>query len=302
MKEKKSSNPAAQNNTDRSFDFLRGLTDEELDGLLDDATEEEDPDTIDGALISAIMDEFESRGPHDPFFDEMDEEEALARFRQRLAAEGPAESPSDKEKRNAGSGIKKFVPIAASVALIIALSFGYAVTSSADGYQFWDKLVNWTKETFRIGDTELPEVEEKGFNPWEDVLPLFAELDSVLRENQMPAKLPTWAPEGCSQKEIIADVNGLTKTISAWFQVGGREFLIQVKTIIYGDVPLQSEFEENRGKNTVYKASDVEHYLTLNGDHDRCNAVWQDGNVQVQMQGDLSEEEVKRMIDSIYER
>lgn len=103
----------------------------------------------------------------------------------------------------------------------------------------------------------------------------------------MPVTLPTWAPEGYAQKNIVADKEA--KMVSAWFQFGDREFSIQVYPI--NDVPLEGD--------EIYIVDNVKHYLTVDAQN-HYTAVWRNTDMQIEIQGDLTEGDIKDMIYSMY--
>ncbi len=316
----------------KDFRYLQNLTDQELDRLLDQLTfgpsnikikgkqqkELQQDDDID--LIIAIMEEFDRRKP-EPEEDPDDILEALERLKRKIQIDliediNPLDGAVDPfvglDAPNVlgSNGTKKSLiqkkhrpifAVAACVLLVLVISGAFSATASADGHRFWDKIIGFSKETFGLGD----EIESKVSTvPQAVVDPIFDELQAELTANGIKIKLPTWVPEGYSFKVIDKDAGGLTVRIQAHFVSENKEFVIFVTSKGDGS-DIRSALEENASKGNHYEFANVEHYITVNTNKDngetRASAIWYDGDVMVELQGSLTEEETKHMIDSIYE-
>lgn len=177
--------------------------------------------------------------------------------------------------------------IAAAAALVLLCGTTYA---SEQG--LFRALATWTAETFGflMPGQDKPPVEEDPF------MDLRLKVESL---TDTPA-IPNWAPEETKsngQLEIIERTNR-TKLVGG-FSAEGREFSIQI--IVYDTVPQNYAFayQKNEETEVKYEVCGVAHYIMDNNGN--VSAMWTNGRVEGYIQGSLSVEELKDMIDSIYE-
>lgn len=194
----------------------------------------------------------------------------------------PAESSqikTQKEKKH----ILRTVLIAA--VLIVALC------TTAIGKNLFRTLADWTRETFMFRTVEETEGTTGVF------LALQAELAG---QSELPL-VPKWAPEG------TAELNGMTRKLlanrvrfSADYQTPDGEFCVVI--VLYDTKP--EEYTYLYEKNSIavkeeYIVNGVVHQIVCNNHTN--SAVWACDTVECLIQGDLTVDELKRMVDSIYE-
>jgi len=181
--------------------------------------------------------------------------------------------------------------ICAVAAALIVLFCGSAY---AAGWNIFQALAEWTEETFGflIGSKQEEEY-EYGQSVYE-----FMRL-AVEKHSDTPA-VPNWIPEGMEQVgEIVVGESSRKTNVMGTFGDGTREFTVKVS--IYNTLPEDYAMTYQKDNETVqvYRASNVDHYIVWN--YDNAGVMWTNGNVEGHIQGVLTEEELQRMIDSIYE-
>ena len=152
-------------------------------------------------------------------------------------------------------------------------------------------LAAWTAETFGflMPGQEEPPVEE---DPFEN---LRLEVESL---TGTPA-VPKWAPEGTEIREKIGVVEREDRVrITGRFGAANIEFTIQ---IIIHDVPPENytgTYQKNEKTEGIYEAGGIVHYIMDN--HDNVSVSWLNGCVEGHIQGNVSLDQLRDMIDSIY--
>lgn len=175
---------------------------------------------------------------------------------------------------------------AAVIAVIILMS-GMVVVQAA-GIDVFGALGRWTAETFHFEIQD--DAAETQFDP---------EIQTALADFQISEKLiPTWQPTGFEvfSPEFLSD--GFANTVLFVHQdENGR--IYHVKITHYNS-------ESYLGKHTFEKDGTLVEEYTSNGktfyifsNINTITAVWSDGVILESITGDLTEDEVKLIVDSI---
>lgn len=175
----------------------------------------------------------------------------------------------------------------AAAAAVIVLLCG---TAYAFGWNIFQALADWTAETFQF--LTGAELKMADYGVFENLY------RSVSAETDVPA-VPRWAPEGTTEVEQPRRSirEGRTRIVG-YYLIDDREFT--VRFIIYDSIPenYQGSYQKNDVGVQKYEVGDVVHYITENVDN--VSAMWTNGYVEGYIQGDLSTDELKDIIDSIY--
>ena len=84
------------------------------------------------------------------------------------------------------------------------------------------------------------------------------------------------------------------------FEDGNRFFAITVLRYETAEDAENATFEKDNASVVFYERSEITHYIMSN--NDQMTAAWTNQNLMCSISGDLSEDELKDMINSIYER
>lgn len=242
--------------------------------------------------VLAVMEVIDSREEGD--IPAPDADAAWAAFRANVIEtekeERPGETPAEPVSAPVDISRKKpprlrWVISAAAVVCVLAC----ILVIPASGKGLWESLVDWTAETFSFKDSAVPASGlEEG---------MFAQLEeSVAALTDLPV-LPTWYPEGTILIDLSVEDTSFDTTLFAWFEWNQQEFSF-VLQIPKQEDPTSTEYEKDDGPVETYYAADIPHYIMRNmGNY---TAVWRNGDVECSIQGKLTTEELKTMIDSIY--
>lgn len=125
----------------------------------------------------------------------------------------------------------------------------------------------------------------------------YGSIEEALEEFQLHAAAPQWLPERFGALEVIGTVMPGHKAVDAWAETGQKDFV----GISYakGEEGVPGTVIEKDGNPPVlYESGGVQHYLLT--DHEWRKAVWMQGDIECIIRGNIAEEEMKQIIDSLY--
>ena len=208
--------------------------------------------------------------------------EAYESFKQNYMPETDNQIIPMKTKRRGSRWLRSLTATAAVLAILVAGS----ITAKAFGFNIWKAVVQWTQETFHFGNW--------GNSDADNSLP-YASLQEALEKGNVPAWLaPTSMPEGFNLTEIKVEQSPLKKVYRAKYTSGEKILVIAVRDYLDGD-PVY--VEQREGLVEEYEALGVTYYLFSNQDQNR--AVWLYESYECDISGEVTIEELKKMIDSI---
>ena len=285
---------------------LAGKSMEELEELLAASFPMEDGAETDEAYITTIMEVIREREEKEADQEKRQAEVDAAwrefqeyraeRDREKAEADGmadasgkfPGEPSRPQEKVHTAKKPGRVLRSCAAAAAVIVLLCG---TAYAFGWNIFQALADWTAETFQFLTGAEPEMADYG---------VFENLyRSVSAETDVSA-VPRWAPEGAEEAgQPRTSVRNDRTRIVGKYLVNGKEFTIRI--IVYNSTPEEysGTYQKNAGNVEEYESGGIVHYITENVDN--VSVMWTNESIEGYIQGNLSIEELKFMIDSIYE-
>ena len=216
------------------------------------------------------------------------DEEALAEFRQHYMP---------KEKEESKSKVIKFPnrifrTVAAALAIVLIVTLGTSVTAEALHIDIWGKLATWTKEIFQFNDmhsgTMATEPEK------ENTLELESLLDALDQHMITEKLIPSQLPEGYFSKDLQVLETPRALNINAVYEKNDEQLIIKIRQTIGVQAP---QTEKNDDFLELYVVDGVEYYIFSNTE--TINAAWSIGEFECIITGEITLEEMKKMIDSI---
>lgn len=271
------------------------MTTQELDDLLWQDVSASEEEFLDPADILAITEVINSREKDTPT--QADVQAAREKFRAKrredelsslkntpVEPSAPAAAvPHIKSKT--GKSKRKAIRWAVAAAAVICLFVVPAL-----GGEGMESLISWTKETFSLrGGNGIDEEQSKiAFSDLEEKVEALTDLPV----------LPMWYPEGSALMQVEENQVSTSRDIVAVFERSGKQYSLGIT--VYNTVPDHvGGYEKNEGTPNEYFHNGIPHYIM--GNTEWNVAVWLNENVECFIQGDLTEEELIKMIDSVYE-
>ena len=177
---------------------------------------------------------------------------------------------------------RSFLRVGLIVAAVVVLMVLITVTVGALGFNLWGWVPKWSDEDVRFvsEDTEKPYVEY---------------IPDILKRLGITEPLyPTWLPEDMVWTE--AQVFEEPFFLNEKFQGNDRRLIITIYPVT--DL-VTSVYQKENDQATEYVAGDILHYIFDNTNE--IVAVWNTENYTTLITGNISLEEMKKIIDSVYE-
>lgn len=263
----------------------------ELEELLALEFSEEEGFEPDIEYISEIMEVIREKDPPGEAR-QAAETAAWEEFREYMQASG-ADSGAPREagkKKTPSRKPARILRYALAAAAVFALLCG---TALASGQGLFRAIVVWTADTFRFQVVDQGDsVECK--DPFDD---LRRQMERAAADEPV---IPNWAPEGTTVMEPLKTTPRTYGTITAGsYRTETDEIYIGFR--VYDTLPEKygGTYYFTKGTMTTYEAGGVIYYFYRLGETN-CVA-WVNGCVQGSIYGTLSMEQLKAIVDSIYE-
>ena len=294
---------------------MDAMTVEELEAAfalaLDSMTEE----TYDGEVISRYLDALDRK---DPMPEYPDAETSYARFQEKMnsiSSDNVDDVPVEPViRRRRARRVGRVLLVAA---LSVVVIFGSLFTAQALGADVFGTLARWTDDLFSFGNiqtdaetgdaafsaSDIPVAEivadigtigEDGYDTVE-----YASLQDALDAygfSDVPLA-PTWGPDGyeLTKVEVYYDSASLLDFCAYYMK---SELPLTVNVALWEDSSLSYIYSKDESSGATYESNGIIHYIMSNNDSNI--GAWQNGSFECSIMGDISQEEIQEMIDSIY--
>ena len=201
--------------------------------------------------------------------------------------EAPCDHPCKTEHRQRSPKLRRVIRIG-----VVAAALAVLLCGTAFGWNFFQAVADWTEETFHFltGQERNRQKEQNA---------LYV-LQVAVEEKTDTLAVPKWAPEGTAENGVPKKNERTDRfAVYASYLIGTREFTIR---ITIHDTPPETytiTYQKNAEIEEEYLAGGIAHYIM--GNTETLSVMWLNGCVEGHIQGKLTEEELREMIDSIYE-
>ena len=191
---------------------------------------------------------------------------------------------------------------AVAAAVLVVVLVGGTITAYALGFDLWGTVAQWGRETFGFS------LEEGAGDPYSEVtdedihitgIEQYDDLQTALLMHGITEQVaPTWIPDGFELDELKIEAATTSKlSFQAWYV--NNEKLINVSVLVLYGEP-NTAYEKDDGAVTVYEKNNIDHYIMTN--NSRYLGVWMNNSLECSIAGDITKDDLIRMLDSIYER
>ena len=282
--------PDSNNRTGRDFSKYEEMNDEQLRQILrEDASKTEGEDT-DLELMLHIMEVLARRRRETS--EEISPEESLEQFKKKYTYSDNSLISEERPAKKKTVGFSRWQKWVATIAAVLVLIFGSAITAQAFGFDLFEIIAKWTKETFHFG--YVSDVGETNEPAKDDETP-YRGLAVALEQNGIDKSIvPTWIPSGYKEVEVKIQETPAQRVFMAWYENGEKRIRIRIADYLNSN-PVQVEQSDDLLE--VINQDGNEYYLFQN--HEQLRVVWIIENYECYIIGELSESEMKEIIGSI---
>lgn len=185
--------------------------------------------------------------------------------------------------------VKSLISVAAAIFVVIIGS----VTAKALGYDIWDAVIVWTKDTFGFETT----VNEPKPSEYVKQIPEeLVELKNLMTEHGLSDELiPGYIPEGYKMSNLEYDNLGDADTIFCQLSNGANDIMLIYS--IHSGNSNSFQLEKDALSPEKYESGGTTYYLMSNMDD--YFVSWLTGNVECTILGIPSHDEALKMITSL---
>lgn len=283
---------AAQNHK-----HLNEMPIDEMTDRLSELLDSIDETTFDPAQLDALLAGMEELEPISP---EIDVEASLAYFHEKHARLFEQAMPAKKHYKNKPVR-RHFLRAALVAAVAIALMLCSMITVQALGFNLFGVIAQWTDDVFHFsvsGNEDLDSdnvpvlISNTTCKTLQDTLTVYGIHEAIA---------PNWFPDSFVITEIDVSNFAANMVISADYETSGKHISIAIREFLSEEdakIALGS-FEKDSREVIPYNKCDIIHYMFSNNS---CStATWVNGAFACSISGDLTMDELKKMVDSIYE-
>lgn len=249
---------------------------------------------FDEATLDAFLEELQSETPLDiPFDWQGSLERFYNKFSPLFTARNKCQTQHNTEKKHHH---RWFMRIAILAAIITGI-FASMITAQALGIDVFGFFAQWTDEIFFYTNEKESIQEQNLFQKDEDIK--FESIEAALMAFDIDFPIiPNWYPDGINDFAVTGRVTDLGVEIFA-LSTNEEENL----TIVYSEFNKQNGptrvIEKDDTKVFLYHKDACDHYVVT--DNELCTATWIVGNIHCMIFGFISQNEMIRIIDSMYE-
>lgn len=271
------------------------MTMEELEHILRQDAEARDSTDVDALMRVAEV--IRSRKEPDP--NRKTPEEAFEIFKNLYLNDAvpdqEAGAASEKKDHSSGKGIlrRRWLRRLVSAAAVVAVLVVSGIASNVTGYNFWERIVHWGKESFNLVGNDVPDTPHPSKDDQQDYQTLQEALE--LYDITVPLA-PKWIPERYEQTRIKVKVSPVQELFVGIYESGEKMMKIQIARYLEGD-PIN--YDQDGTLVEEYEVRGVRFHLFA-GEYSML-AVWSIDDFECSISGDLTMEEMKKMLDSIME-
>lgn len=190
------------------------------------------------------------------------------------------------------------------VAAVICSLFAVSAIAQALGLPIWDSVIQWTEEHFimqffpsqsaaMVMDISQENIPAAVYETWGDEV-----CDALMELDNIP-DLPTWKPEGFQFETVdMFSIPGVGLTFSAvYYDDAGNVLSLTIEELSAQDPDYNIEFERNVRSGKIEEHDGVQYYYMEN--MDRYMVIWHQDGIALNISGDFSEQDARRMVESI---
>lgn len=282
--------PDSNNRTGRDFSKYDEMNDEQLRQVLrEDASKTEGEDT-DLELMLHIMEVLARRRRETS--EDISPEEALEQFKNKYTYTDNSLISEERPAKPKSKGFTRLQKWVATIAAVLILVFGSAITAQAFGFDIFEIIAKWTQETFHFGGAY--QNDDSG-NPNPDIEILFSGLKAALEENNIETGMvPKWLPDGYSESDVRVNETPRQRFVTAKYDNGDNSIRIKISDYLEG---YPQQIEQSDSLIECYSHDDIDFYIFDN--NGQLQAVWIYNHLECYVSGPVTLEEIKAIIDSI---
>lgn len=270
--------------------YFESLSTEQLERMIRDDCYGIAP--LDEESIEHILCVLQKRSPNPEGCNSVDTKKEWKRFLKHYAPKTdqidpilPEEAPPAPNR----TPQKLWLRVASIAAAVCIVMFCFATVPVHGSENLFTAIGRWSNDLFSMHYSS-----NSHFSSNLDLVKLKELSDVTFNTAQI---IPSWIPDGFSAHDYWISGNSNSFKVFAMFTSGER--IIQFKAVDASDSN-QTVYPKDEGAAEIFVINDICHYFISN--NGKLVAIWINDGVECNITGDISTDELKKIITSIYER
>ena len=190
--------------------------------------------------------------------------------------------------------IKESIKSLISIAAVICVILVGSITANALGYDIWDAIIVWTKDTFGFETGREGDVYP---TPYVKQIPEeLNELNNLMSEYGLPSGIiPSYIPTGYKMADLKCDKLSDTSNIFCQLSNGSNDITLLYRTYLGDSISFQ--LEKDTYSPEIYELNGVTYYIMSNLSN--YFVSWLSGNTECAIMGVPTYDELIRIINSL---
>lgn len=283
---------AAQN-----YEHLYELTADELTDALSDMWDAMDESNYDPTQMDAYLAELEKREPVSPDFNV---DASLAAFQEKHARIFEQTPPVQLSTTKKPVHRRRWRTSLVAAIVAVVMIFCSMVTAQALGFDIFGAIARWTEDTFNFSITSQPSNSQEN-TPIPATDGEFATLQEALDAYGISELVaPQWYPTGLETVKLTATPRNTGITIQGVYDTKETSITISIRQYATAqDAQIGiGTFEKDADTVTQYECNSITHYILSNNSN--YIVTWANDTLVCSISGNLTVDELKQMINSIY--
>lgn len=236
-------------------------------------------------------------------YDFGDEDDAPEAAPDHFAAESNSHTFHAAPQRKRQRGTRRLVRLAVIAAVMTVFLFATSATAYALGYDLWGAFIQWTKETFSFVSPAISEsdaetnwvsnLSEGEYATLQDALTAYGVTESLV---------PTWIPDNFAMQTLSVSENAKPGCVVFYttFSCQDKWLTVQINMYHSFDNMDYTIWQKDEAEITSIDSNGHTFYMVENAG--RWSATWTDDLFECNITGDVTSEELVKIIESIYEK
>lgn len=187
--------------------------------------------------------------------------------------------------------VKKWaLQVAASLILVSLTS---SVVANALGLNLLQLAARWGNDTFNLFTQNQKKVTQNVVDK-----KTYSSMDEVFEEISSKPLVPEWMPDDFTFKYAESFTRSDSTDIVLYYEDSTNKIIVFDFSIYNGSHVTDTDYEKDGNLVEIYEKSNVKHYILKN--LDQVQAIWNSLNVVYHINGDVSTEDMKTIIESMY--
>ena len=194
-----------------------------------------------------------------------------------------------KEHSKPRKSLRTLLRVGCTAAALLIVLFAGSLSAYAMGFDLWGAVAQWTKDTFGFSTVAQP-------LEYNSIYPAGNDPRDLLKEYKITEDLlPTWLPDGYEFVGIEVTETPTRKVFDVTYSNNSSEIAVSITVLTSSSI---YTYEKDNFEVLTYLSGGIDHYIMQN--NGKISTIWVNGSCECSIIGNISLDDIQKIIDSIY--